>query len=236
MREWERMPSYWLRDEEHYPLPNMKWNGDDKADQIASLMLYIVLVHHANSEISPSKQELGLCSLTYTELNNITGLSRAKIAGGLKILIKLEVILEISTGRQNLYKIANFEAKSGWAKLPARGLYNKNLEKIPAFHRFNLRSKNELSAIKIYLIFIALRSNSTNYAIVGYDKISEYTGIHRNEIKSAISFLINLGLIQVDSGDSQVNEFATVNMYRLCYLEVYKHRGTSAKDLSALNV
>ncbi|HED40316.1 MAG TPA: hypothetical protein ENJ13_07790 [Chromatiales bacterium] len=235
MKEWVRMPSYWLRNEDHYPLPDMKWVGEKKADQIAALMIYIVLVHHANGEVTTDKQELGLCSLTYTKLSDITGLSRAKISGGLKVLTHIKVITQTGTGRNNLYKIENYGSPGGWGKLPARGLYNNGYEKIPAFHRFQLRSKNELNAMKIYLLFVALRSNSTNYAKVGYDKISEYTGMHRNEIKSAISFLINLGLVQVDTGNSDINEFAKVNMYRLCYLEPYKHRGTSARDLEAIS-
>lgn len=231
MKEWVRMPSYWLRDENHFPLPDMKWAGDNKADQIAALMVYIILVHHANDKITKQKKELGLCSLTYTELCDISGISRSKISGGIKILINIGVISEISTGRNNIYKIENYGSQGGWGKLPARRLYDSNHEKVHAFHRFNLRSKNELNALKIYLLIVALRDNSTNYAKVGYDRISEYTGIHRNQIKSAISLLINLGLLQVDTANSEVNQYSTVNMYRLSYLEPYKHRGTTAKAL-----
>lgn len=236
MKEWSRMPSYWLRDQDHLPLASMKWIGNKKADQIAALMIYIILVHHANDEITNNKPETGLCSLTYTELSEISGLSRAKISGGIAILIQFGVIAQIGKGRNNIYRIENYVARSGWAKLPARGLYSKSQEKIHAFHKFNLRSKNELSAMKIYLLIVALRNNSTNYAQVGYDRISEYTGIHRNEIKSAISLLINLGLLQVDSGNSDINQFSTVNMYRLCYLEAYKHRGTTTRALDPLTI
>lgn len=230
MKEWVKMPSYWLRDKENLPLAKMKWIGIDKSNQIAGLMVFIVLVQHSNSEITVDKQELGLCKLTYSELSDITGLSRAKVAGGLKILIKLEVISQISTGRNNVYKIENYTAKGGWAKLPAKGLYNKTHTLIPAFQKFNLRTKNELSALKIYLLIISFRTDSTNYAQISYTRISDYTGIHRNEIKAAISLLINLGMVHVDSGDSEINQYSTVNLYRPCFLEVYKHRGTISRD------
>ena len=234
MKEWARMPSYWIRNEEHIPFPNMKWVGPNKSDQIAALMVYIILVHHANDEITNNRQEVGLCSLTYTELSDISGLSRAKIAGGIKILTNLDVISQIGIGRNNMYKIKNYGTRGGWAKLPTNGLYNNSYDKIHAFHKFHLRSKNELNAMKIYLLIVALRNNSSNYAKVGDERISYYTGVHRNEIKSAISLLINLGLLQVDTCDSDINEYSTVNMYRLCYLEAYKHRGTMPNDFSLM--
>ncbi len=233
MKEWARMPSYWLRDEDCYPLPKMKWIGSNKADQIAALMLYIIIVHHASSKVSIDSKEPGLCTLTYTKLGDISGLSRAKISGGLKILFNLGVITNIGTTRKKIYKIENYTNRAGWAKLPAMGLYNKSYETLHAFHKFKLRSKNELNAMKIYLIIIAFRSDTTNYAQIGYEKICEYTGMYRNEIKSAISLLINLGLVQVDSrGNSEINQYSVTNMYRLCYLEPYKHRGTSGRDLA----
>lgn len=236
MKEWARMPSYWIREEDVLLLRTMRWVDPDKANQIAGLMLYMVLVHHASTEPTIDKPEAGLCSLTYSELSEITGLSRAKVAGGLSVLINLNIISQIGTGRNNIYKIAKFDAKSGWAKLPAKGLYSRDLKSIPAFQRFHLRSKNELNALKLYLLVVALRNDKTNYAQVGYERINHYTGIHRNEIKSAASLLINLGLIQVDSGSSEINDHATSNMYRLCYLETYKHRGTTTRGINLVGM
>jgi DNA-binding transcriptional ArsR family regulator len=230
------MPSYWLRDEKLLPLPAMKWLGTKKSDQIAALMIYVVLVHNASDKPSAGNPDIGISKLTYTEIAEIVGLSRAKISGGLKILLEMEVIISIGLGRNNVYKIVNYEAHGGWAKLPAKGLYSKDFSKIDAFHKLHLRSKNELNALKLYLIIIALRNDSTNYANVGYGKLSGYTGVHRNEMKSAISLLINLGLIQVDSATSEKNQFATVNMYRLCYLEPYKHKGTTARRMDTFTL
>ncbi|MGZ8189119.1 MAG: helix-turn-helix domain-containing protein [Methylosarcina sp.] len=152
MKEWARMPSFWLRDEENLPLPAMKWSGSSKSDQIAALMLYVVLVQNACDKPNAGRLEVGQCSLTYTEISDITGLSRAKIAGGLKILLELGVISSVGEGRNNIYYIENFENRGGWSKLPAKGLYSKDLSRIEAFQNFHLRSKNELNALKIYLI------------------------------------------------------------------------------------
>lgn len=234
MREWARMPSYWLRDDNNLPLPSMRWSGPQKADQIAALMLYIVLVQNTNDRPNAINIEAGTCSMTYTQLSDVTGLSRAKVAGGLKILLNLRVISSVGTGRKSIFKITNYENSGGWGKLPAKGLYSKDLRRVDAFHTFHLRKKNELNALKVYLIVIALRDDAKNYAIVGYEKLSRYTGIHKNELKSAISLLINLNLLQVDSGNSDINQYATMNMYRPCHLEAYKHRGTTGRSSSSL--
>jgi len=235
MKEWRKMPSDWLTKEDQCPLADMKWVGENKADQIAALMLYIIFVHHRNDNETTNAQQLGQCSLTYTYLSDISGVSRAKIAGGIKILIQLDLITEVGIGRNNIYEVKNHDVFSGWAKLPARGLYGKNQKRISAFQNFHLRVKNELNALKIYLLVVAFRSNDLNNTKISYDKISTYTGIHRNEIKSAISLLINLNMLQVDSVDSDINKYSTANVYRLCYLEPYKHRGTTTKELEALS-
>ena len=229
MKEWARMPSYWIRDEDQLPLAKLKWSGPDKTDQIAGLMLYVVLTHHANTEVTKDLSEPGLCALTYTQLSDITGLSRKKVAGGLRVLRGLNLISEISTGRNNVYQIENYGSHAGWAKLPARGLYSRDQQTLHAFHKFKLRSKNELNALKIYLLIIAQRTNTTNYAVISYDRISTYTGIARNEIRAAISLLVNLGLVHVDVGSSNLNNYSVMNLYRPSYLEAYKHRGTTAK-------
>lgn len=229
MLEWVRMPSNWVRDPELLPLKEMKWQGDKKADQIAALMLYIVIVHHASAETSISSKEAGMCRLTYSELNEITGLSRGKISGGLQILYDLILISKNGNKRKNVYKVENFSLSSGWAKLPAKGLYNKDLTKIQAFHDFHSRKKNELNALKLYFLIITFRDNKANYAKIGYDKITEYSGVHQSEIKSAISLLINHQLITLDTAKTKVNDYSSANLYRLNYIDRHKHRGTSSE-------
>lgn len=226
MREWSRMPSSWIRDKD-LPLEKLKWNGDRKADQIAALMVYIVLVHHANTAETPRLPVKGTCDLTYTQISDITSLSRSKISGGLKILIGMGLIEQIHVGRNNIYQVSNFNNKSGWAKLPCKGLYSKNSQRIRAFEYFKLRAKNELNALKIYLLIVSFRNTATNYAQVSYRKISEYTGTQQNDIRPALSLLVNLTLIHIDTGNSEINQYSTINLYRPCHLEAYKHRGTT---------
>lgn len=228
MKEWKKMPSFWIRDKEAPPLKNFKWDSTG-ANQTAALILYIVLVHHANDEPSKNFPGLGFCSLSYSELGDIAGLSRAKISAGLNILYDMKLISKEDSKKQNIYKVTNYEQQRGWAKLPARGLYSKELKKVYAFHRFNLRSKVELYAMKIYLLLVAQRNNQKNYAEISYENINFYTGVHRNDIRSALSLLVGLGLIHIDNGVSDSNGFTT-NLYRLCYLETHRHRGTLSSE------
>lgn len=230
MNHWAKMPSYWLRNRDNPPLTGLKWIGYRKSDHIAALMLYIVLVQHANTEPTPEFPEVGCSRLTYERLSEITGLSRAKISGGLGVLKELDAIAVELVGRSNRFQIKRFGEASGWAKLPAKGIYTKNLREIRAFHQFKLRSKTELNALKLYLIILATRDNSKNYAIISYDKICSYSGMNRADIRPAISLLVTLNLIHVDRAPSDLNQFSSVNMYRPCYLDSYNHPGTTGRQ------
>lgn len=234
MKEWVRMPSYWLRSEPDPLLASLHWIGPSRSDHIAALMLYMVLVHHANDQPTTQFESVGWAAMTYSEISDITGLSRAKIAGGLRILAELDAIEISAVGRRNLYHVNGFGEPSGWAKLPARGLYSRDLRRIPAFHALKLRSRVELHALKAYLMIVALRNNKTNYAIVSYERLGEYTGIARNDIKPALSLLVTQALIYVDQGDAAVNTFSTMNMYRPRYLDTYRHRGTVGRSTEFL--
>ena len=79
-------------------------------------------------------------------------------------------------------------------------------------------------------MLIKFRDNDRNVAIIGYDKIHEYTGIPINDIKSSISHLINNGLIHVESDVSQVHNKRNMNVYRITHIDPKYHRGTQSKD------
>ncbi|RWB34760.1 MAG: hypothetical protein E5W85_09145 [Mesorhizobium sp.] len=83
--------------------------------------------------------------------------------------------------------------------------------------------------MKLYLLFVARRDNETNRVDLSYDKITEYSGIARQHITSALTILSVNGWIVVDRQQSDLNEFATANSYRLRYLEPYRHAGTTGR-------
>ena len=194
MDRWVKIPTQWIRDKDNPLLKEFRWHGDEKADYIAALMLYMTIAHHANRKTTSELATLGCAKLSYSALSGLTELSRAKIAAGLRILVDLELIEKNNHQKTNIYRIVNYETRGGWAKLPAVSLYS-DPDTIRPFRHFKLRLKNELYALKLYLLLVAFRNNPKKYAILSYDRIAHYTGISRNDIRSAISLLVNLDMV-----------------------------------------
>jgi hypothetical protein len=222
LREWVRLPSKWIEDG---GLKQLRWGSPNTpgADNTAALMVLAVIAHNAD-------EERGLARLTYNQLRTMTTLSGAKIAGGLDVLGKINVIKRAPEGRST-FQLTNYDPKSGWCMLPAKNLYVAG--SVEAFKDFKLRSASELHALKLYFLFAARRGRDTNMAHLGYDKIHEYSGIPDNRIKTAISFLASLSLVYVEHLPSNTNDYGTFNAYRLKGLEPRVHLGTRGRGMDA---
>lgn len=231
MKSWVKMPSNWLKlTKDDPPLVKMGMKGSELSNNIAALMLYITITHHAHDKKSV-KLDVGEAKLSYSELHGLTGLSRAKISAGLGVLYKMALIENVSKGRDNLYKINNFpvDKENGWSMLPAEPLYSSDRQTIKPFQEFHLRKEVELNALKIYLLMVAHRDWKFNQTKMSYDKISDYTGIRRNKICSALSFLVGLDLLHIGSIDSEKNDF-NVNVYRIRHIDSTRHRGNLPRE------
>jgi RIO-like serine/threonine protein kinase len=101
--------------------------------------------------------------------------------------------------------------------------------RILAFDEFKLRKVVELDALKLFFLFVERRDKRTNLANIGYEKIHQYTGIKRERIKSAISFLASLSLVYVEQLPSQTNSFGISNAYRIVGIDSFNHRGTRGR-------
>lgn len=218
MRDWVRLPSMWIEDG---GLQKLQWAKADASgpDNAAALMVLAPIAHVADDE--------GLATCTYDALAMATGLSRAKISKGLAVLTDLGVIERKPAGRSSV-QLTNFVKGHSWSKLPARRLYSGG--RIMGFQQFTLRSMAELHALKLYYLFARRRSNDTNMAHLSYDKIEEYADIERHRIKTAISVLLNAGLVHVERTESLSNERGTANAYRLAHIDSYLHFGTRGRN------
>jgi hypothetical protein len=223
------MPTWQLIDKTNSPLHKLKWVGQEKSDYIAALMLYITIVHHANDKQSLKDGNLGDTQLSYDKLCELTCISRTKVSRGLKVLVHLNFITINSRVKPNIFTVIGLQGGKRWAKLPAKGLYNNNLSYVRPFNSFKLRSKVELNALKIYLVLIAFRDNSTGSTNIGYDRLVDYSAVQRNDIKSALSLLVANELIQVDSKSTDLNAYSSCNVYWLKHIESYKHNGTTGR-------
>lgn len=233
MLEWTKIPSVRFLDVADSPLHKMKWSGDAKSDYIAALMLLIVLSHHASDKDSLANGRLGDTQMSYDKLTELLGISRTKVSNGIRVLESLSLIKVSTNKRPNIFTIIGLAEGARWGKLPAKGLYDKKLSKVKVFESFKLRSKVELNALKIYLVVVAFRDSQIGYTKLGYEKITQYAAVQRNDIKPALSFLIANDFLQIDTEATDLNQFSTANVYWLRHIEPHKHRGTiGRKDVT----
>lgn len=151
-------------------------------------------------------------ALTYDEIESFTNLSRSMVSQGLKLLVHYQLIVVTPIGRARSYSLRDYALPDGWAKIPQdriftppRGLF--------AFKGASHRSRHEFNTLKLYLVLLSFKPNTANYAQIGYEKISEYTGIARTDIRKAVSNLIEYGLVTVSSGESWTTGAAPPNRY-----------------------
>ncbi|MDO9208257.1 MAG: hypothetical protein Q7T91_08380 [Sulfuricurvum sp.] len=227
MIEFVKMPSHWITDKANPGLKQLAWGKEDNAGKIAALMLYIAIAHHANKEPNREYQEPGFAKLSYSDFEEILGLSRAKISCGLINLKELGIIKIDKGNKTSVYQLDGYDPSKGWAKLPYQHLYQG--KQIKVFTGFHLRQRTELHALKMYLLVAAFRDNVNNHTFISFEKITDYTGIPKNEIRSAISVLINHRLIQVERDQEANNALRSKNIYRLLGLKG-RHSGTISQD------
>lgn len=207
IKSWVKLPSRWILDN---GLQAFRWESSSGANKIAAIMSLVAIAHHAD--------ENGLSRLTYDELGDLTGVSRAKLSQGLRFLEE-QALIERGQYGQSKYKLANYGAADVWAKLPAKKLYSHR--GIESFYSCHLRNRTELDALQTYLLILSFRDRGTSLAKLSYEKITEYTGVARRFIKPALNFLIVNDLINVEQLQSQLSEHGASNAYRPRHLGCY---------------
>lgn len=216
VRQWVPLPTLWI---EERGLSAFQWGGaGEGSNNAAALLCLILIAHHADGH--------GRARLTYDQISDMSGLSRAKIAAGLKILHEGEFARSVDKSH---FQLAHFDMTvRGWGQLPARRLYTKT-GRLTFARGMHLRQRAELDALKIFLLFVARRDVASNRIDLSYDKIAEYSGISRNRITDALSFLTVNSLVVTHKQESDINDFATANSYRLRGLNPYNHAGTTGR-------
>ena len=219
--KWVRLPSRWI---DEHRLTELTWKpGGRGSDNTAALMALTVIAHSADVEH-------GVARVTYDDLCNLTGLSRAKLSNGLEVLKSMEIIEPGPESARSTYRLCNFNSLSGWAKLPAKSMYASG--RVSAFEDFKLRRVAELDALKLFFLFVARRDRATNLANIGYEKIKDYTGVKRERIKAAISILNSVPLVYVEHVPSKTSDVGIASAYRIVGIDPYNHMGTKGRDLA----
>lgn len=214
-RPWVPMPSNWIRVDKG--LKDFNWSAGEgqRSAAIAGLQLYIAFCFFAERTESDGANE-ALAELSYAALGDLTGMSRALIARGIRKLCDEDLIEVRQDGRKNLYVLKGYDPQRGWCKLPARPLVDAQVRKILPFQHLTRRSKFELYALKMFLLFAAHRDNETPYSMCSFDTIVEDAGIPRNAIKRAQTIMLNVGLLdRVDFSREEHSLLNEPNQYRL---------------------
>jgi DNA-binding transcriptional ArsR family regulator len=210
------LPTQWI---ERKRLTEFTWVKGQGGSQIAALITLIAVAHRTDEE--------GIARMTYDEIEYVTGLSRATVAAGLDVLEARGLLIREPEG-QSTYRLADFKLVEGWAKLPAKGLYDRGA--LSFAQNFGKRSKGELFALKLYLLFVSRRDRKLNLALLNYTSITEYTGLQRHQIKQGLSVLALNGLVHVERMASWESKIGKASAYRLTHLDSYRHRGTTDID------
>lgn len=214
-KEWVRCPTAWVREDQG--LRKFTFTGDGGAHHTAALMCLTAILHVAD-------QDTGVARLNYDQLERMTGRSRTLIAEGLRVLGQQGLIRP--TGKRSTYALERYEP-SGWGKFPLKSLYQG--EAVEFFDECRLRTRTELDALKLLFLFVALRSEDSNLAKVSYDRINDYTGISRENIKRGTSLLATHGIVFTEHAVSEVNEYGVANAYRIRGIDSRRNRGTRGR-------
>lgn len=202
---WAKMPTNWIIRENGL----RNFNGEQTGTAVAALKILLAIVSETRQEAPDDGPR---AYLSYTQLQEITGLSRSMISPGLQMLRGL-VKLEHGKGRENGYSIVGFPepGAGGWAMIPTARLRKQGVLKA-----FSPRSTLDLAALKLYLLLASFRDVRSGEASISYEKIGEYTGLDRNDVSRAMSRLIDLDLVRVRSGrDKSDNQNFGYNRYIL---------------------
>jgi hypothetical protein len=218
-----RLPSGWI---DRHDLKQLSWHYRGKgADNIAALMALTAIAHAAD-------EDTGVARITYDRLCEVTELSRVKLSNGLNVLKRIKLVKPGPDEARSTYQLVEYDPSRGWAKFPVRSMYSAG--RITAFNDFRLRRRVELDALKLFFLFVARRDQRTNLANIGYEKIEEYSGVKRDNIKPAISFLASLSLVYVEHLPSRANVFGVSNAYRIVGIDPAVHMGTRGRGMDAL--
>lgn len=195
MGAWAKFPTRWILQQKK--LNHIAWKAH-KSDGTAALLVLIALTVKRNRDQKKGQPEGDVCMVkaTYDEIQELIGISRSKVAHGLSLLVGLEIIERVE-GNRSHYRIIGIDVPGAWGQLPQDWLMEQP-GRISVFDPFNLRSKSEFDALKLYLLMVALRDYKTGFAHIGYGKMTEYTGVGTRYLRRAKSHLISLGLIYVD--------------------------------------
>lgn len=223
---WAKLPTWWIRELEGISFLNLSvaepglkfFTVKEIGVSIAVFKIYIALSMRADNYSTGDTP--GLTELSISELEDMTGMSRAMIVKAINRLENLKLVsIRRKKGQTNSYLLERYD-ETPWAKIPKRRFNDVGSSNGNTLAEFPMRGKVNLNALKLYLFLAASVDSKTGVACRTYETIERNTGIRRNDIRGAISVLINFHLVKV-SHEKFVNDenpYKSPNKYHICDL------------------
>jgi len=194
--EWAKMPKEWILREElalHKDTAN-------QSEIIQAYKTFICIALHANFHPNKEFERAGSAKISYSQLELMTGASRAVVAKGIARLEKMELVEIDKSLNTSVYTLVDYDTKNvSWAKLPKR--YLLRAEGTTILTRFPTRQRMTLHSLKLYLALLSFQDRFRASTLLNYNSIEDYTGINRRFIAATISNLVAHDLIHVRKGD-----------------------------------
>lgn len=178
----------------------LSYSATGKSIAILKTIIAIALV----SDFDTRESEV-----SYSDLEEITGLSRPMVNISLKWLIEKKWLKlnSNSRGRTNVYELIELDDDLSWTKLPYQPLI-KNLKII------SNRGPKSLTALKNYLMILRYRPNKEDVMRINHTTLIEKGNLRPNLVKSGNDLLLNADLIGLGRCMTRTGQFNTSpNLY-----------------------
>lgn len=191
---FSKLPTWWIREDGLKRFAGSLGAGNCIAALKCLMALSITIDFHTR-----------VTSMSYSDLEKVTGLSRPMVARAIPLLEGTGVVKVYRDEHTHRYELTNGTFDQYWAKLPVDRI-RTHLKDIPN------RGITVLYALKIYLLMLSKRPNDSLVLGLGYEKIVEETGIQKSRVRAALNILYNHDLIHVDKRED--GEYAS-NIYTI---------------------
>lgn len=210
---WAKIPSTWARvkipsatldsndvlDEDSFTqLPGLsaiRWKTHGSAGTAAIMVLIALAIISNQRQREDGIRKDNKVQITYNDIANMTGFSRAIISKALRILRDVSAISVTREGKKCVYTLLGIESDGKWCALPQAFILDgaDYLKKFKGICEI-IRRPSSLFAMKLYMLLLAFRERRSNTTRISYDVITSYTGMRREDISTAWQILLAAGL------------------------------------------
>jgi hypothetical protein len=176
--------------------------GKDAGAHMAALRVYLALALVADFDTR-------VASLSWSDLQERTGLSRPMVKKGIAAAEKAGLISVDASGHRHSYcLLRKSDDEIAFTQVP-------RLELTRALSMLPTRGYHALDALKMYITLLTVRLRNSDRSLISHKKIGLRTGIQPGRIRAAIDVLINHHLVHVDRAESSEAGGHPHNEYQL---------------------